>query len=152
MRSLGIPAREDSEGRVYPFSESAPGVAEIFTDQLKALGVKLQTNTTPVRAISVEKDCFADETEKNSFGKSSDFDWGKAGPDYGCSGDGYTLAKALGHNVTKTLPVLTGICWICRKPAHPVKELSLICRDRVVFFGARRGTVYGLRHFGNLRF
>ncbi|MEG0379024.1 MAG: aminoacetone oxidase family FAD-binding enzyme, partial [Eubacterium sp.] len=34
---------------------------------------------------------------------------GKAGPAYGCTGDGYTLAKALGHQITKTLPVLTGV-------------------------------------------
>lgn len=151
FESLGIPAREDSEGRVYPFSESAPGVAEIFTDQLKALGVKLQTNT-PVRAISVEKDCFAVETEKKQFlGKAVILaTGGKAGPAYGCSGDGYTLAKALGHNVTKTLPVLTGIC--CADMPEALKgirvkgKLSLICRDRVVFSeqGEVQFTDYGI--------
>ena len=34
---------------------------------------------------------------------------GKAGPQFGTSGDGYTMAKSMGHTVTRLAPVLTGI-------------------------------------------
>ena len=34
---------------------------------------------------------------------------GKAGPQYGTTGDGYTLARTLGHTVTRVFPILTGI-------------------------------------------
>ncbi len=151
FESLGIPAREDSEGRVYPFSESAPRVADVFTEHLKALGVNLWTNA-PVRGLLVEKGCFTVDVEKEQlFGKAVILaTGGKAGPSYGCSGDGYALAKALGHNVTKTLPVLTGIC--CAEMPEALKgirvkgKLSLNCRDQVVFSeqGEIQFTDYGI--------
>ena len=34
---------------------------------------------------------------------------GKAGPQFGCIGDGYKMARVLGHTVTKTIPALSPI-------------------------------------------
>ena len=34
---------------------------------------------------------------------------GKAGPQYGTTGDGYTIARTLGHTVTRVFPILTGV-------------------------------------------
>lgn len=44
---------------------------------------------------------------------------GKAAPKLGTTGDGYRLAKSLGHSVTKLSPVLTAV-----ETEHPVKRLS----------------------------
>ncbi|WP_195267284.1 aminoacetone oxidase family FAD-binding enzyme [Eubacterium sp. 1001713B170207_170306_E7] len=151
FESLGIPARQDDEGRVYPFSESAPGVAEVFASQLKALGVHLRMST-PVKRLSADDGCFVVMGEKKPFRAKAVIlaTGGKAGPAYGCSGDGYAMAKALGHHVTKTLPVLTGIC--CEEMPEALKgirvkgNLSLACHGETVFseYGEVQFTDYGL--------
>lgn len=151
FESMGIPTRADSEGRVYPFSESAPGVAEVFAGQLEALGVRLEANA-PVKTLALEDGRFIVGLEKKSLCAKAVIlaTGGKAGPAYGCSGDGYSLAKALGHGVTKTLPVLTGIC--CADLPDNLKgirvkgRLSLFCRGEAVFSedGEIQFTDYGV--------
>ncbi len=148
---LGIPVREDGTGRVYPFSESAPGVVKTLEQVLKALGVTILCDTA-VTKLKVKQDGFTVCAGKQRFDSKTVLitTGGKAGPVYGCTGDGYELAKALGHQVTKTLPVLTGIC--CEGDFSRLKgtrakgKLELDCYESCVFSenGEIQFTEYGI--------
>lgn len=112
LNSVGIFTEEEDEGRVYPFSGQAKDVCTALLSACNSLGVDIKTNM-PVSKISTPKE---DGGEFEIFcenGKSLKADkviiaaGGKAAPQFGTSGDSYTLAKALGHSINKLAPVLT---------------------------------------------
>ena len=151
FEGLGMPTRTDDAGRVYPFSESAPGVTEALSQTLSDLGVTVILEA-PVKAVTVKAEGFKLKTSQGSFRSRALLlaTGGKAGPAYGCTGDGYGLAQSLGHQVTKPLPVLTGIC--CAGDFKRLKgvrvkgRLSLTCGGETVFFedGEIQFTDYGI--------
>lgn len=147
----GIPVRSDDTGRLYPFSESAPGVAETLARRIQKAGIQVFTEAAVV-AMTRKGEGFYLKTEDQSYTARRVLlaTGGKAGPAYGCSGDGYTLAKSLGHQVTKTLPVLTGV--ICEDLPKALKgvrvkgQLTLYWEEEPVFVeaGEVQLTDYGI--------
>lgn len=108
--TLGIYTRTDEEGRVYPYCSQAKDVVYALTQAAEAEGVEIRT------------ECIVEKVEKTEKGfrvitntgiidakKLLIATGGKAGPQFGTSGDGYTMAKSLGHTVNRLAPVLTGI-------------------------------------------
>lgn len=114
FKGLGLETRCDEQGRYYPYSERASDVVEILE---RALGnnvtIKLGFDVKVVSQIS------SDNPEQGKFmivGREMIFAdnvilalGGKAGPQFGTTGDGYTIAKTLGHSVRRVFPILTGI-------------------------------------------
>lgn len=108
FEELGILPRFESEGRVYPYSEQAVSVLDALTSELTRLGVEIIVNST---VTSVEK------TEKGfivliSGGRQYRSDsvilavGGRAGAQFGCTGDGYSIARRMGHQVIEPRPGL----------------------------------------------
>lgn len=116
---IGIVTRELDNGWVYPYSESAADVTVLLESRARELGIEIITGA---EVVSVEK------TKENTFevkysfkeGKSVYMDkvisnklvlatGGKAGPTLGTTGDGYNMAKDLGHSIVTPVPVLTSI-------------------------------------------
>lgn len=106
---LGLVTRSDSEGRVYPYTEEAGAVVEALRDRMECCGVVCKT-CSEVKSVEKEKD-FRIVTEESSYmsRKVLIATGGKSGPQFGSTGDGYRLAKKLGHSVTKLVPVLTAV-------------------------------------------
>lgn len=97
----------EDQGRVFPKSMKAEDIISLFEKKLKDKGVKFLKNT---RLISVSKDRdFKLITNRGEL----DADYlvlatgGKSYPKTGSNGDGYRIAKSLGHNITSLLPSLT---------------------------------------------
>jgi len=109
FRRLGIKAREEEQGRVYPYSGRAEDVLDAFEMYLNRGGVEIVTN------FAVDKLSFSERgdisvccgREKIATGKALLSTGGKAGPQFGCTGDGYRLAREAGHTVTKLSPALS---------------------------------------------
>ena len=127
--SCGLLTRIDSEGRVYPHSEDGRDVANCLESEAKSLGVEIMTRR---QVSAVERASNKDgETEfrvtavfnkpKAHHSTAEDADiiitakkllvatGGKSKPKLGTSGDGFTIAKALGHTVNRLIPILTGV-------------------------------------------
>jgi len=111
FESIGIPVRGDESGRLYPYSESAATVVEVLKHRLMVAGVTCYTDAA-VEKIDRTDGYFSLHTASGicTAWKVILATGGKAGPSYGCSGDGYALARSFGHHIIKTLPVLTGVC------------------------------------------
>ena len=108
--SIGIITRTDTEGRIYPYSQQAREVVYALKRQLCALGVEVKTGcpAVDVRRIADGFKVIYKEgalTARHLLLASG----GKAGPQFGTTGDGYAFAKAMGHTVTRLSPVLTGL-------------------------------------------
>ncbi|MCB6993623.1 aminoacetone oxidase family FAD-binding enzyme [bacterium 210820-DFI.6.37] len=110
FRSLGVFTRIDGEGRVYPYSAQAKDVVRALVLRAEKSGVQIQKEC-PAEGVKLTSDGFQIVYKGGSLTarKLLLAAGGKAGPQFGTSGDGYTFAKALGHTVTRLAPVLTGM-------------------------------------------
>lgn len=108
LDQTGIVTRVDSSGRMYPGSEQAADVVAALQDVLTKAGVEILFDALPIE-VKNENSVFhiqlkdrTIETKKLLIATG-----GKAGPQFGNSGEGYNYAKALGHHVNRTYPVLS---------------------------------------------
>ena len=98
----GLPLKTERGDRVFPVSDNAEDVVEILDRAVKSAGVIRRTGT--VTEILVENGVVAgvkvgEETYKS--GKVILATGGMSYPATGSTGDGYRMAKALGHTVTE---------------------------------------------------
>lgn len=110
--SLGLRLCKDSEGRYYPYSERASDVVKILTDGISdsaeffygchAMQVVKAGRTFKVTCKGKRE--FTIEASNVILAVG-----GKAAPQYGSTGDGYSMAAKLGHTFGKLYPILTGI-------------------------------------------
>lgn len=111
---IGVRTRTDGEGRIYPYSEDAADVADALTDRARETGVRIETG---VRAVSAERTGTGFSVLAEKKGETIRYEseclilaaGGKAGPQFGTTGDGAVLARKLGLRVTRLAPALTGI-------------------------------------------
>lgn len=110
FESLGVVTMEESEGRLYPYSEDSKDVVRALENKCQELGVNFEFSTC-VESVEKQGNRFIVKTNKSivTCKKLLIASGGKAAPKLGTIGDGYTFAKNLGHKVTKLVPVLTAI-------------------------------------------
>jgi predicted Rossmann fold flavoprotein len=110
FEELGVLAREESEGRLYPYSEQASSVADALQSALEETGVviRLEREVTGVKKpegkFVVEWDGGFTQVESLIIATG-----GKAGHGFGSTGDGYGFAKSFGHSLERPLPALVRV-------------------------------------------
>lgn len=111
FESVGILAREENEGRFYPYTGKASDVVHALLRTAKALGIEILCGAEVAEATKSGEGFDVTLTDGRSFKghKVLIAAGGKASPQYGTSGDAAKLAKALGHSVTKLAPALSSI-------------------------------------------
>ena len=103
FKSLGLYTRADSEGRLYPLSNTAASVLDALRFECENLGVELICD---YKVTSVKKDNGYIINNELKCSKLILACGGKAAPSQGSDGSGYPLLKALGHTVTPLSPCL----------------------------------------------
>ncbi len=128
---VGIQTRQ-KDGYVYPYSEMAAPVRYLFeraVEMRKNIRVITEEEVRQVQPVGryVEADgqiCgryLVKTSRKQYLGDHVIISTGGlAGPEFGCSGDGYRLAEELGHSLITPLPALTAL----RSPAPFLKKLK----------------------------
>ena len=104
FESMGLLTFSDSEGRVYPGSNMAASVLDVLRYEVEGLGIDVICDTA-VSQITKKSVGFAINNEYECR-KVLLATGGKASPSQGSDGSGYSLAKQLGHTVTKLYPSL----------------------------------------------
>ena len=108
-QSRGI-CLHDRQGYVYPQTDQAATIAEGFEKILDSLGVRIALHERVQSVHTDGKGIFRIETQEGHrcfAGTVVLAGGGMAGPQFGCRGDMYRIAEALGHHVRKPLPALT---------------------------------------------
>lgn len=136
FRGLGLLAREEWGGRVYPLSNSANSVVDVLRQALDAAGVELIAGDR-VRELRRAGSGYSVTTEsgdKRSFDAVVVACGGLAGEMLGGGRDGYELLKALGHTRTALRPALVQIT---TEPMYPrsLKGIKADCALRVLSRG-----------------
>ena len=110
FRGLGLELYEDEEGRCYPYSNRAEDVVDVLLADIE------QKNTDVITGFSASEVSYGDGKFSVSDGRETVeagrliiATGGKSYPQMGTTGDGFKLAKQLGHRVSRVYPVLTPI-------------------------------------------
>ena len=114
LTRLGIFTR-NKNGYLYPFSEQASAVVDVFRFALRRLGVKVLTDeeidSVYVSEAKEGENIFTlySTSAEQCFDRVILATGSKAAPATGSDGSGYRLAKAFGHTVRKPLPALVSL-------------------------------------------
>lgn len=107
FKSMGLYTRADSEGRLYPLSNSAASVLDALRFECERLNVKIICEE---KATKIKKaDGGFTVNEKYQAKKVIVATGGKSAPSQGSDGSGYPLLKSLGHSLTPLNPSLVQI-------------------------------------------
>lgn len=116
LEDVGIILRQESDGRLYPYCEDAQNVAELMLSRAAAAGAEILLNNDVKRVEADRKGGFLLFVEEKGEQRLYSADrlliaaGGKSYPSMGTTGDGYALARRLGHSVTALAPGLTAVC------------------------------------------
>lgn len=109
FEKIGLRTETERGGRVFPESDSAQEVVDALVRWTKKSGVEIICNAD-VTEIKLENNIVKGVTLKNEkFLPSKTVilaTGGKSYPATGSTGDGYIMAKALGHSIVEPMPAL----------------------------------------------
>ncbi|MBQ5824439.1 MAG: aminoacetone oxidase family FAD-binding enzyme [Clostridia bacterium] len=104
FESMGLYTRADSEGRLYPMSNSAASVLDALRFECDKLGINIICEE---KASQIKKSDGGFTVNGNIQTKKLIIaTGGKSSPSQGSDGSGYPLLKSLGHTLTQLSPSL----------------------------------------------
>ncbi len=108
FESLGVATKIERGGRIFPMSDDASEVVNALLRRLKEVGVELRTNTHLTDVLINSKRVTGIEVNKH-FERCDAVILATGGASYpgtGSTGDGYPIARRLGHTIVNLLPAL----------------------------------------------
>jgi len=137
FENIGVLLKEKN-GYVYPNSEQAATVREMLACRLEEVGVTLVTSEC-IRQISKKDKNFVLQGERDTYTAKKVIlaCGGKASPKSGSDGMGYTLAKQMGHQISRCHPALVQLLAkekYCKKLAgvRAIGEVSFEAKKREI--------------------
>ncbi len=126
VNNLGVNTKDERGARVFLESDNAKELTDKLVSKMKSIGVKIIYNAETVSILTKEENGIKKILGVNtSNGKDIIADkviiatGGKSYPGTGSTGDGYRLAKEVGHSLVDIKPALVGL---------KIKELD-ICKS-----------------------
>lgn len=125
FEGLGIPLKEEDNGRMFPVTDKASSVVNALIGKVKELGTAIRT-LSPVNRVLYEHGRAAGIELKSGEVLSSACvivaTGGQSVPQTGSTGDGYPWAQAAGHTITELYP--TEVPIVSTEPWIASKELQ----------------------------
>jgi len=150
FEKLRVKLKTEPDGRVFPASDQASTVLAALERELSRLQVKIKLNER-VTKLSPNKTGWRVNTDKNIYQSKSVIlaIGGKSYPQLGTTGDGYEIARQLGHRIVEPKPALVPLelsgAWYKDLPGIQVNvELILNQEDKYI----RRTGDLLFTHFG----
>ena len=113
FEELGLLLHHDDEGRFYPYSNQAADVAGILLAAISKKNTQVYTgfSADSVRYEASEGGKFfvSDGTRTVTSRRLIIATGGKSYPQFGTTGDGFRLAKDLGHTIERVYPILAPV-------------------------------------------
>ena len=138
LNKEGLDVKEERGNRIFPITDKSLDVLKCFTNKLKELNVKIEYNMQVTEIVPKNEygnlKVIAHELKNNEqYGNTKTFEaekvilatGGNSYPLTGSTGDGYELAKKLGHTVTKIRPSLVPLEAFEQNMCKELQGLSL---------------------------
>lgn len=129
LHEQGLDVKEERGNRIFPVTDKSLDVLKCFTSKLKELNVDIELNQTVQNIIIDENNKCVKGVKVNN--KMIECDkvilatGGKSYPLTGSTGDGYEIAKTLGHTITEIKPSLVPIETYNNNLCRELQGLSL---------------------------
>jgi hypothetical protein len=152
IEALGVPTKVEPGGKVFPHSNRADEVRDALERELAASGARF-FGKAALRAVERDGDRLVARTDAGDFAASRLIlaVGGRSYPKVGTTGDGYAIARALGHALVPATPALVPLTvellWVRALTGLtlPDVEISLAAGEKIV--ETRRGGLL-FTHFG----
>ena len=155
FENLGVKCRLERGGRYFPESNDAHDIVNALIKFVKSNNVKIITNSQVTKFVCEDKKIKSVLLSNGTQYFANKFilaTGGKSYPLTGSTGDGYLLAKSLGHTITKIQPALIPIVSDDKnlKQLNKLKlkniEISVIADEKTItkLFGEIEFTIFGL--------
>jgi len=110
FEKIGVPLKTERGGRVFPASDKASDIAEALKHQMEQLGVKVK-KARVLGLITDGSRVTVVKTDRGDLPCSAAIicTGGISYPKTGSSGDGYRIAKELGHTIIEPKPSLVAL-------------------------------------------
>ncbi|HPP66492.1 MAG TPA: NAD(P)/FAD-dependent oxidoreductase [bacterium] len=154
LEDAGLKLVVERGQRVFPASQSAQDVVNVFRSIIEKMRIQLWLRNRVVGVEKQENGIFRISTKKGEILSKSVIlaTGGKSYPQTGSTGDGYRIAKLLGHTIIKPVPVLCGINlkedWIKQWQGIALKNVSVkVMLDKEILaeeFGEAIFTHFGI--------
>ena len=136
LKELGLETKVERGGRVFPTSDSAKDVVSALMRFLKQNNVKIRTNSPVKGIICNDEQVSGVELADGSVIEGDSVILAVGGMSYpgtGSTGDGYEMAKKLGHTVTplkpSLVPLVCGEEWIKELQGLSLKNISVTFKN-----------------------
>ena len=134
LAAHGVPSKVERGGRLFPVSDKAVDVVDALVKTARQAGVRIQTSR-PVQSIRVADGRVSGVVAGLETVPADAVILATGGLSYpgtGSTGDGYRLAKELGHSVTPLAPALVPLevaeSWIGELQGLSLKNVSALVR------------------------
>lgn len=107
FESHGVPLKEEDHGRMFPVTDKSKTIVEGLLQALHEKQVTLLTNTVVTKLLHDETQIQGVRTEFEEFTAPCVIltTGGRTYPSAGATGDGYKMAKKVGHTITPLYPI-----------------------------------------------
>lgn len=105
---LGIAHKVEEEGKVFPFSNQASSVLDVLRYEVERLGIEsiVESEVKEIHKLGKGFELITKDGKKYFAHKVILAAGGKAAPNLGSNGSGYSLAEKLGHRLVDPFPAL----------------------------------------------
>lgn len=154
LHEWGLKTRVERGGRVFPESDSALEVRNLFMKMLKKYNVTVHLNEAVTKIVTKDNVVTGVVTTKESYACEAVIiaTGGASYPLTGSTGDGYRLAKGVGHSITdirpSLVPIVTEESWVKDIMGLSLRnvEVSIVSKEKVQakMFGEMMFTHFGV--------
>ena len=131
LKEQGLEVKEERGNRIFPITDKSEDVLKCFTKKLRELNVEIhynkevikilvEKNNEKTKVIGVETNCGNIKADKVILATG-----GKSYPLTGSTGDGYRLAKEMGHTISTIKPSLVPLESYNQETCQKLQGLSL---------------------------
>ena len=131
LKEQGLEVKEERGNRIFPVTDRSIDVLKCFTKKLKELGVKIEYETQVTQILIKQEEgenkVIGVQTNRGEFKADKVIlaTGGKSYPLTGSTGDGYKLAKNLGHTIKTIKPSLVPLVCYEKNICSQLQGLSL---------------------------
>ena len=108
LKRYGVETNTEPDGRIFPASDDARDVVKAFKQYLADHGVQMRTGVSATAILVEEKRIKGVQTEQGIYPAAAVIlaSGGASYPSTGSTGDGYRMAEAVDHAITRLRPAL----------------------------------------------
>ena len=152
LKEQGLEVKEERGNRIFPITDKSVDVLNCFIKKIKELNIQCKLDTTVEKILVQNNEIIAVRTNKEMIKTNKVIlaTGGKSYPLTGSTGDGYNIAKSLGHTIEKIKPSLVPLEVYEKEYCQSLQGLSLRNIEIKIIDKDKKKTIY--EDFGEMIF